>query len=117
MLVAVTLIVPPVTRQARDSLLSYLHISDWSTGPPSPLIVGCATLFIAYWVTSAFRMVYACSVDTLFVCMTRDEHCMGSKYGCGKQVEVADQVRPRDRSDDNGSNGGNGSSNRPGEVT
>ena len=56
-------------------------LADWSaTGPPSALTVACATLFVAFWITQMFRMVYAATVDTLFVCMFRDDDFLQGKY-------------------------------------
>jgi len=72
----------------RQSVLGYFSISDWASGAPSPLIVGCVVVFLSYWVTSMFRVVYAAAVDTLYVCIVRDVDLMGNKYGGGKQVDV-----------------------------
>lgn len=57
------------------------RLPDWSiTGPPDALTVACATLFVAFWITQMFRMVYAATVDTLFVCMFRDDDFLAGKY-------------------------------------
>ena len=56
-------------------------LPDWRiTGPPNALTVACATLVVAFWITQMFRMVYAATVDTLFVCMFRDDDFLAGKY-------------------------------------
>jgi len=59
-------------------------VPDWSlTGPPRALSVAGAAFFIAFWITQMFRMVYAATVDTLFVCMFRDDDFLAGKYSSG----------------------------------
>ena len=49
-------------------------LPDWSTaGPPDALTVALATLAISGVLTLKFRRVYAATVDTLFVCMFRED--------------------------------------------
>ena len=56
-------------------------LPDWTTtGPPDALTVAVATLFVSFWITQMFRMVYAATVDTLFVCMFRDDDFLAGKY-------------------------------------
>lgn len=57
------------------STSAVMALPDWATtGPPDALTVAAGTLFVAFWITQMFRMVYAATVDTLFVCMFREQH-------------------------------------------
>ena len=54
---------------------------DWSeTGAPDALTIAAVTLLLSFWITQMFRMVYAATVDTLFVCMFRDDDFLAGKY-------------------------------------
>ena len=50
------------------------------SGPPDALTIALIALLIAFWITRMFRMVYAATVDTLFVCMFRDDDFLAGRY-------------------------------------
>ena len=64
---------------------STASLPDWAvTGPPSALTVAGASLVVSFWITQMFRAVYATTVDTLFVCMFRDDDFTSGAWGGGR---------------------------------
>ena len=60
---------------------SVAGLPDWAiTGPPNAFTIAGGTLLVSFWITQMFRMVYAATVDTLFVCMFRDDDFIAGKY-------------------------------------
>jgi len=73
----------------RDKVLGFLGVTDWSAseGPPSEFVIAVTTLLLSYWVTQMFKMVYATAVDTLFVCMVRDDS-LGGQFSSADQKKL-----------------------------
>lgn len=66
---------------ALPRLPSDWRLADWEqSGAPQELTIAIATLLVALWITSAFRRIYAATVDTLFLCMFLDDFFQPGQY-------------------------------------
>jgi len=59
--------------------VEYLDLQPWVT-PPSALAISAAVLGLSYYITNSFKIVYGAAVDTLFVCMFRDDASFDGRY-------------------------------------
>ena len=58
----------------------WIAFDTWRDGPPAALPVALAVLALAYYITASFTIVYGAAIDTLFVCMFRDEQFFEGRY-------------------------------------
>ena len=81
-------------------------LPPWLSPPDRPLApfpVALAAGGVGYFVTSSFTIVFGAAIDTLFVCMFRDEQSFDGRYSrkhATTQRTFIEVDRARDQSDD-----------------